>query len=279
MRVASWVASASTQIANVSGAPITAAASGARNGRSSSGSVNRSRITAKLGRGEREEHAEAEEPGKEAHRLGRDEVPDHEQRGGDQRRADDRRRGDQRSPLERPERVRKHLVLPHRVRNPARTGDRRRDGGEEHERARQADRDPEGVRHERRQLLIERRREPHDRRAEPLGSERLAAGERRDRDDPDRERRCHDEPDPGKEAARQRPARLARLGGQVRNRLQPVYASIATGSANGDVAPGRRRTRSTPTVSASGEKRKAKPRTTSRRCEASATPAIRIAVR
>ena len=95
MRVASCVAIDTIQIANVSGAPEcrdrdvdprSRTLPGARKGRSRvSGSRKRSLMTASWAAVKASNTPKLKKPGEESHRLGRDEVLDHEQRGGDQR--------------------------------------------------------------------------------------------------------------------------------------------------------------------------------------------------
>ena len=135
---------------------------------------------------------------------------------------------------------RKLSVLPHRQRKPHAAGDPRRRGGEQHERARDADHDPQQGAHERGQGGGESRGDADERRLEPLLPERGAptrGGQSDDRHRPHERGHDDDEPDRAEERPRQRAARLTRLLREVRDRLQAGEGQHGERQREREIAP------------------------------------------
>ena len=131
-------------------------------------------------------------------------------------------------------------MLRQRVCEPRDAGDGRRGGAQEDERAGDADRDPERVHQDRGQLSVEGCGDADERRLEPLVSERgrpVVDGIRGETDCSDEDGHEHDESDCREERARQRPAGLARLLGEVGGRLQARVGEHRERQGEREIAP------------------------------------------
>ena len=194
-----------------------------------------------LGRGEGAEDAEAEQAREEADRI-REERGHEQERDRDQRGGHDRFGRHERSPVEAAERTRELAVLAEGVREPCEPRNRGRDRDEQDEGSGEADVEAQCRREAARDVAVERGHDSHHRCVQPASPEggcAVIGWERRQGHEADRDVDQDDEPDPGKEAARQVASRLARLLGEVRHRLEPRVGEHRQRQGEGDLVPGR----------------------------------------
>ena len=206
----------------------------ARNGRAERGLPHPQPDDGELRCREGEEHAERVGAGEERRIAVRRDLGDDDRADPERGRDQDRLARDERAPLEARELARKRAVLGERVREAGDARDRRRRGGEQDERARDADRHPQRVDEDAGQLAVERGGDADERRFShsspsavsppvtgyadrPMAAIRTVTSTT----SPIAEKSERGSARPGSRASSARLATVSR----------PVYASIASGSA------------------------------------------------
>ena len=165
-----------------------------------------------------------------------------QKRGRDQRCGDDGLRRYERAPVTPAEGAGQLPVLAQRPGQPREARDRGRDGDEQDQRAGEADVHAERRRQAVGQRAAQRVHDSHQRRVQPLGAEgRRAAGGRKrgERHEGDRHVDHDDEADPGEEAARQVPPRLAGLLGEIGDGLEARVGEHRERQREDDLVPAR----------------------------------------
>src|SRR5207302_8226497 len=165
-----------------------------------------------LSRGEREQHAEAEQAREKEHRM-LQRRRDHKPGDRDQRGRDDGLWGYQRPRIEPAELAWQLSVLAEGVREPSETRDGRRRRGEQDQRSRKADEHLQRRADRTRNVLADLRDDAHQRRAKPRSAElsSVLGRERGERDEGDRHVQQYDEAAGAEQAARKIAAGPARL--------------------------------------------------------------------